>query len=170
MKIVRGFALGLAALAMVFLMTPSGAYANAATQPTVGDFLTAYARALNIELPASTGADALVPSLRASGVKLDANIDLAKTLTQGDVVRIGKANGLRLTTRNPEAPFTAAEIAQFFTAYGPSLAQPAGSTGSDSRFAADGSGSLPPGDPANHANTDKGKKKGRPFHSPTEPQ
>ena len=166
MKIVRGFALGLAALAMVFLMTPGGAYANAATQPTVGDFLTSYAKALNIELPASAGADALVSSLRASGVKLDANIDLAKALTQGDVVRIGKANGLRLTTRNPEAPFTAAEIAQFFTAYGPSLAQPAGSTGS--RFAATQDGN-PPGDPANHANTDKGKKKGRPFHSPTEP-
>src|SRR5436309_8587748 len=126
MKIVRGFALGLAALAMVFLMTPSGAYANAATQPTVGDFLTSYAKALNIELPASAGADALVSSLRASGVKLDANIDLAKALTQGDVVRIGKANGLRLTTRNPETPFTVAEISQFFTAYGPILSQPAG--------------------------------------------
>ena len=166
MKMIRGFALGLAALAIVFLMTPSGAFADAAAHPTVGDFLTAYAKALNIELPASAGADALVASLRASGVKLDANIDPAKTLTQGDVVRIGKANGLRLTTRNPESQFTAAEIAQFFTSYGPTLAQPAGSD-SGSRFAASDN---PPGDPAGHANTDKGKKKGRPFQSPTEPQ
>ena len=166
MKMVRGFALGLAVLAIVFLMTPSGAFANAATQPTVGDFLTAYAKALNIELPASAGADALVASLRASGVKLDANIDPAKTLTQGDVVRIGKANGLRLTTRNSDSAFTAAEIAQFFTSYGPTLAQPVGSD-NGSRFAASDN---PPGDPANHANTDKGLKKGRPFRSPTEPQ
>ena len=85
MKIVRGFTLGLAALAMVFLMTPSGAYANAATRPTVGDFLTSYAKALNIELPASASADALVTSLRASGVKLDAKVDaiLAKIHEQG---------------------------------------------------------------------------------------
>ena len=51
MKIVRGFALGLAVLAMVIL---SGAYAVASNPATVGDFLSAYAKALKIEMPANT--------------------------------------------------------------------------------------------------------------------
>ena len=165
MKIVRGFALGLAASAMVIL---SGAYAVASNPTTVGDFLSAYAKALKVELPSNTSNDALVSTLRASGVKLDAKVDAAKTLTQGDVVRIGKANGLRLTTNRPEAAFTAQEIAQFFTSYGLTLSSgPAAvSAGNDARYAASDN---PPGDPNNGANTDKGKKKGRPFQGPTEP-
>ena len=165
MKIVRGFALGLAALAMVIL---SGAYAIASNPTTVGDFLSAYAKALKIELPANTGGEVLVSSLRAAGVKLDAKVDVTKALTQGDVVRIGKANGLRLTTNRPGASFTAEEISQFFTSYGLTLGSlPAGGGVVNTRYAA---ADNPPGDPNGHANTDKGKKKGRPFQSPTEPQ
>ena len=37
------------------------------------------------------------------------------------MVRIGKANGLRLTTNRPEATFTAQEMSQFFTSYGLTL-------------------------------------------------
>ena len=163
MKIVRGFALGLAALAMVIL---SGAYAVASNPATVGDFLSAYAKALKIEMPANTSGDALVSTLRAAGVKLDAKVDVAKPLTQGDVVKLGKANGLRLTTNRPEAAFTTQEIGQFFTSYGLTLGTtPA--AGDDTRLAASDN---PPGDPAGHANTSKGKKKGRPFQSPTEPE
>ena len=180
MKSVRGFAVGLAALAMIVLMTPSGAFANVASTPaTVGDFLAAYATALKIELPAGAGADALVGSLAASGVKLDAKIDPAKTLTQGDVVRIGKANALRVSTKSPDALFTAEEVSQFFSSYGLTLARSSGVAAlsevdprSATSATADegGNGSNPPGDPAGHANTDKGKKKGRPFQSPTEPE
>ena len=121
MKSVRGFALGLAALAvMVLIMTPGGAKANVAdggATVTVGDFLQSYAKALKIELPASASGDTIVAALKASGVKLDAGIDPAKSLTQGDVVRIGKLNGLRLTTNKPETAFTAEEVEQFFTSY-----------------------------------------------------
>ena len=163
MKIVRGFALGLAATAMVIL---SGAYAVASNPATVGDFLSAYAKALKIELPASTSADTLVTTLRAAGVKLDTKVDVTKALTQGDVVRIGKANGLRLTTNRPVSSFTSEEIAQFFTSYGLTLAS-APAAGNDTRYAASDN---PPGDPAGHANTTKGKKKGRPLQSPTEPE
>ena len=162
MKIVRGFALGLAALAMVIL---SGAYAVASNPTTVGDFLAAYAKALKIEMPTNTSGDALVSTLRASGVKLDAKVDVTKALTQADVVKIGKANGLRLTTNRPEAAFTTEEIGQFFTSYGLTLGS-APAAGDDARYAASDN---PPGDPAGHANTSKGKKKGRPFQSPTEP-
>ena len=164
MRSVRGFALGLAAIALVIT---SGAYANVASNTVnMGDFLAAYAKALNIELPANASADTLVAALKASGVKLDANIDPAKALVQGDVVRVGKANGLRLTTRNPEGAFTAAEFDQFFASYGSTLAK----NGSDARLAGEDFQTNPPGDPAGHANTDKGKKKGRPFQSPTEPE
>ena len=163
MKIVRGFALGLAATAMVIL---SGAYAVASNPATVGDFLSAYAKALKIELPANTSGDALVGTLRASGVKLDAKVDVNKPLTQGDVVKMGKANGLRLSTNKPEAAFTPSEIGQFFTSYGLTLGSTAPAAG-DTRYAASDN---PPGDPAGHANTSKGKKKGRPFQSPTEPE
>ena len=162
MKIVRGFALGLAVLAMVIL---SGAYAVASNPATVGDFLSAYAKALKIEMPANTSGDALLSTLRAAGVKLDAKVDVAKALTQADVVKIGKANGLRLTTNRPQAAFTAEEIGQFFTSYGLTLGS-APAAGDDTRYAASDN---PPGDPANGANTAKGKKKGRPFQSPTEP-
>jgi hypothetical protein len=48
---------------------------------------------------------------------------------------------------------------------GPTLAHPPAND--DPRFAASDN---PPGDPAGHANTDKGKKKGRPFQSLTEPE
>ena len=162
MKIVRGFAVGLAALAMVVLI-PSGAYASTTSNPTVGDFLSAYAKALNLELPANASALTVAAALRASGVRLDASIDAAKSLTQGDVVRIGKANGLRLSSSSPENTFTSAEMGQFFASYGSILAK----SGGDTRVAAS---DTPPGDPEGHANTDKGKKKGRPFTSPTEPE
>ena len=164
MKIVRGFALGLAALAMVIL---SGAYAIASNSTTVGDFLAAYAKALKIEMPANPSGDALVGTLRAAGVKLDAKVDVAKALTQGDVVKIGKANGLRLTTKSPDATFTTEEIGQFFTSYGLTLGSTPAAAGSETRYAASDN---PPGDPAGHANTSKGKKKGRPFQCPTEPE
>ena len=122
MKSVRGFALGLAALAvMVLVMTPGGAVAKVADSGatvTVGDFLQSYAKALKIELPAQASGDTVMAALKASGVKLDAGVDPSKALTQGDVVKIGKANGLRLTTNQPEAAFTTEEVDQFFTSYG----------------------------------------------------
>ena len=161
---IRSLVIGLAALALV---VSSGAFANVAgSTATVGDFITAYARAMNIELPANAGTDTMVAALKASGVKLDASIDPAKALTQGDVVRIGKANGLRLTTRNAESAFTSVEMNQFFSSYGAVLAN----SGTGTRLAGEDFQTNPPGDPAGHANTDKGKKKGRPFQSPTEPE
>ena len=121
MKSVRGFALGLAALAvMALIMIPTGAKANVGDRGatvTVGDFLQSYAKALKIELPDGASADTVIAALKASGVKIE-GVDPAKALTQGDVVRIGKANGLRLTTTKPEAAFTADEVDQFFTSYG----------------------------------------------------
>ena len=150
---------GLAALAMLVLLTPS--FATVADNSlNMGDFLAAYAKAIRLDLPANAGTDTVVAALKASGVKLDA-IDASRTLTQGDVVRFGKANGLRISSSNPAAAFSAAEMDQFFATFGATITQ------SGDRVAASDN---PPGDPANNANTTKGKKKGRPFQSPTEPE
>ena len=163
MRMVRGFVLGLAALAMIgFIATPSEASEKPSVNPaTVGDFLVSYAKALRIELPATASPEVVVASLKAVGVKLDGNIDTSKPLTQADVVRIGKANGLRITTRNPQAAFSAIEIDQFFTVYGLTL-MPRSIDGTDTRFAA--------GHPNPGTNPDTGRqglKKG--HQSPHEP-
>src|SRR2546428_578444 len=123
MKSVRGFALGLAAVAvMALIMIPSGARANVGDQGatvTVGDFLKTYAKALKIELPEGASNETIITALKASGVKgLENDLNPSKGLTQGDVVRIGKANGLRLTTTKPDAGFTADEVEQFFASCG----------------------------------------------------
>ena len=170
MKIVRGIALGMAALALVVVSAAPGlADSNAASTPkTVGDFLAAYARALNIELPASASSDAVVATLRASSVKLDANIDPAKALTQADVVKIGSANGVHVTTQNPAKGFSAAEIDQFFISYGPVLAQT--SSAASTSVAGLSAGSERFGSKEHHRpNKGKGKMKGKGHQSPDEP-
>src|SRR5262245_38452682 len=160
MRLVRVIALGVS-IGAAALMLQAGAFA-ATSNPTMGDFLSAYAKALNIELPANATGETVVAALRASGVKLDATVDSAKSLTQGDVVRIGKANGLRVSSSNPENAFTSVEMGQFFASYGAVLAGT-----NNTRVAASDN---PPGDPASHANTAKGQKKGRPFQCPSEPE
>ena len=152
MRIVRSFAIGLAVLALV---ATSGAFAS--NPVTVGDFLSAYARALNIELPANAGTDTVVAALKASGVKLD-TVDPAKALTQGDVVRIGKANGLRLSTRNADSAFSLVEMNQFFTSYGNTLART-----NDMRARRLGQPARRPGQPRQHG---QGEEEGPPVPEP----
>ena len=159
MRTVRSFALGLAALTVIALIvTPSGAFAQADGASTVGDFLASYAKALRIELPATASPEIVITALKASGIKLDDKLDPSKPLTQGDVVKIGKANGVRLTSRNPEAPFTTAETDQFFTVYAPTLS-PARTE--------DPSTLLDAAHPNPGTGKGKGKQKG--HQSPTEP-
>ncbi len=166
MKIVRGFVFGLAMIALMgLIVTPSWALERVADHPTtVGDFLTSCAKALRIELPPSAAPAVVVAALRASGVNLDENIDTSKPLTQADVVKISKANGIRVTTRSPQAAFSAAEIDQFFATYVGAFS-PAESVVVTTRTDANENG---------HSNSDntpganKGKKKG--HVSPTEPE
>ena len=167
MKSVRGIALGVAALALIVVLMAPAANSVAADAPkTVGEFLTAYARALNIELPANVAPEAVVETLRASGVKLDAKIDTNQALTQGVVVKIGTANGIHITTQNAAKPFTATELNQFFTSYGPVLAQ--ASSGSSTLFAGAGSARDPRENTRNpFKGTGKGKHKG--HKSPDHP-
>jgi len=165
MKSVRGIALGVAALALiVVLMAPAANSLAAGAPKTVGDFLTAYARALNIELPANAAPEAVIETLRASGVKLDAKIDTTRILTQGEVVKIGSSNGIHITTQSAAKPFTAIEMNQFFTSYGPSLAQ----ASSTSTLVA-GQGTRDARENTRNPYRGKGKGKHKGHNSPDEP-
>lgn len=169
MKSLRGIVLGMAVLALILVSAaPVWAANDAGTPKTVGDFLASYARAMNIELPADASADTVIAALRASGVKLDSKVDGAKTLTQADVVKIGNANGVRVTTRTPAKSFTSVEIDQFFVTYGPVLAH---TSGIPTRVSAAMSGEgAPRRDPREATRRKgKGKGKGKKHRSPTEP-
>ena len=59
-------------------------------------------------------------ALNASGIRVPA-IDLAKTLTQGDVVAIGNAAGLNLNSSSPSDTFDADQLGSFMVSFGPEL-------------------------------------------------
>lgn len=172
MKSLRGIVLGMAVLALILVSAaPVWAANDAGTPKTVGDFLAAYARAMNIELPADASTETVIAALRASGVKLDSSIDAAKGLTQADVVKIGNANGVRVTTRTPAKSFTAAEVDQFFVTYGPVLASSSGIPTRVSAATGGGDGGVSRRDPR-EATRRKGKGKAgkaKKHHSPHEP-
>ena len=83
--------------------------ADDAAQPTVGDFLHRVATARLF--PAVDGPDA-ERLLRASGVGLPA-LNLADGLTEGTVVAISGALGLRVSTSRPDAPFREDSVSLF---------------------------------------------------------
>jgi hypothetical protein len=122
MKSFRLLALGLAALAVTALvLIPTGAKATdgkQGTPVTMEDFLRSYAKAQNIDLPATASGDQVLAALKANGVKIEDSVNLSKTLTQGDVAKIGKENGLRITSTSPDKAFSSDEMDQFFTSYG----------------------------------------------------
>ena len=169
MKSLRGIVLGMTVVGLILVSAvPVWAANEAGTPKTVGDFLASYARAMNIELPANASSETVIAALRASGVKLDSKIDGAKELTQADVVKVGNANGVRVTTRTPSKSFTSAEVDQFFVTYGPVLAQ---SSGIPTRVSAASAGGAARRD-AREATRRKGKgkgKKGKKHKSPSEP-
>ena len=78
--------------------------------------------------------------------------------------------GIKITTKTPDKQFSRPEADMFFETFGGVLATHSGTQqaasgthGGDVRTAADSSA-------PDHANTSKGKKKGRPFQSPNEPE
>jgi hypothetical protein len=112
-----------------------------------------------------------VDSLRAVGIRLPADLDMSARLTEGDVVNISRAIGLRVTTSNPTLPFDESQVQSFFFALGDQVE--AGSdydTMTDSPYGEGyGKGNGPPFDPFSKG---KGKHKGKAkgWMSPTEPE
>ena len=64
---------------------------------------------------------------------VEADADLARVLTEGDVVRIASRSGLRLTSLSEDRVFPATKVGPFFDAFGDLLASP-----NDGGEAADG--------------------------------
>ena len=165
---IRSMALA-AALAGPGLVSATSAATAAAAPPaatlTVGEFLIQYAKSVQIVLPPDASAEAAFVALKAAGALRSLELALDRPLTHGDVVKIGKASGLRITTSTPDKLLEKPEAALFLEAFARYLV-PSASASGDRVAASDN----PAGDPAGRANTDKGKKKGRPFQSTSEPE
>ena len=128
---------------------------------TVGDFLVQYARSMHIVLPADASPSVAQAALQAVGVPAG-DLELGRTLTHRDVVRIGRAAGLRITSKTPDKAFSQSEVNMFFEHYSVMLAS-RGTDGTDLR------------DVRTAASHDEGKgkgkghTKGKGHQSPTEP-
>lgn len=145
---------GMVSAALVGAVLVAGPALAAPGQVTVGQFLVEIAKAKSL---VATDGNSAVSALRGAGVSVPA-IDLGKTLTEGDVVAIGSAAGLRFTTSNPGAPFTSGQVDQFLVSFGSELGTSAGDDPSTRSH--DGSGS--------NSSKGKGKKKGH-NKTPSDP-
>ena len=92
-----------------------------AANVTVGEFVQRVAIVKNLD-----ATDGLVASesLRATGVRLPADLDLNAQLTESHVVAISRAVGLRLTSSNPDRVFESDQVDSFFVAFGSELVDP----------------------------------------------
>jgi hypothetical protein len=134
--------------------------AVAADAYKVGDFVVRIAAAKNLQ--ASTPSVA-ADSLLQAGYKLPA-VDLRAALTEGDVVGISTALGIRVTTTEPGAMFNSAQVESYFGAFSSELSTAAVPTTSGD-LGTDGIGNN--GNGADPLEKGKGKKKG--LRSPDDP-
>ncbi len=137
-----------AALAVVLAMP-----VFASDDVRIGDFYKEIAKFRNIA--AGDGATA-ERALRAQGVRLP-NLDLSKVLTEGDMVRISEAMGVRVKTQRPEAPVSQSQVNAYTKTFGADL------TGIGTN-----NPQQPMSPPRPDPNPDKGKSKGF-YKSPTQP-
>lgn len=147
----------IAATAALFLafVTP----AVAASDITVGDFVQRLAAAKGL---AGTDARVAVDALRGIGVRVPADLNYSKKLTEGDVVRLARSFGLNVTTTTPDNSFTSHQVDRFFATFGVDMGYT--TRGHSSTLS-------PPGfNPyAKGKGGSKGLKKGHGF-TPTEPE
>ena len=129
--------------------------AMAANTVTVGDFVMELARVKGYT--ASNVAQAKA-SIESTGVTLPV-ADFDRVLTQGDVVAIGNAAGLNLSSSTPETAFTGDQVDAFLVSLAPELGATDGDNATDGAYNDNGA------DPRTKG---KGKKKGL-FRSPSEP-
>ena len=157
--------LSILAMSVALAFGQPGAQVNA--NLTVGDFLLQYARSIHMVLPADATPEVAKAALQAVRALPSEELALDRVLTHADVVRLGRAAGLKITSSTPEKVFGKAETDLFFESFAAILAAhaglPAPADGTTLRTAANSSNAF------EHANLDKGKKKGRPFQSPTDP-
>jgi hypothetical protein len=107
------------------LMLVSAMPVLAAGDITVGGFIQELARVKNLN---ATDARIAVDSLRSVGIRIPEEIQLTRKLTEGDVVEISRAVGLRVSTNNPEAPFTQEQVNSYLQAFSAELGVIGGSS------------------------------------------
>ncbi|HJQ99156.1 MAG TPA: hypothetical protein VJ826_12665 [Candidatus Polarisedimenticolaceae bacterium] len=134
-------------VAATLLFVAPAALAAQDDSATVGWLLREIAAARGLSTPTEAGA---AGALQAAGIALP-SLDPAKSLTERDVVAIGKSLGINATTRNPDAPFTKSRGRAFLSAFSDEI----GGGGATRHENENGNGNGPPFDPFS-----KGKKKG----------
>ena len=99
-------------LAVVALV--AGTAAIAGSHPvTTGHFLEEVAKAQRLDAADPTSA---ASSLRAAGFRLP-DVELDRPLTEGSVASIATAMGIRVTTRNPDSPFSWEQMTLFLKSF-----------------------------------------------------
>ncbi len=152
----------IAAAAALFLafVTP----AMAASDITVGDFVQRLAAAKGL---AGTDTRVAVDALRGIGVRVPADLNYSKKLTEGDVAIMARSFGLNVTTTNPDNLFTSDQVDSFFATFGGDIDFTlVGDDGLTSKHHAPGLTFDPY---SKGKGGSKGKKKGHDF-TPTEPE
>jgi hypothetical protein len=99
---------------VIALMLVAATPVLAANDFTVGQFVQELAKVKHVN---ATDAQIAVDSLRAVGIRVPAGLDLGANLTEGAVVEISRAAGLRVATNNPSAPFNESQVDSFFSAF-----------------------------------------------------
>ena len=152
---------------VVLVAAAAAAPCVSADTTTIGDFLVDVAALRHLQVSDGPSAAA---ALRSSGVAVP-QLDLARALTEADVVAIGRALGIRLTTTRPGDRFDAPRVASFLATFRAEIGGP----GNEARGKGDGGhqndppGPYPrPDNAADPASKGKGKKKG--LESPCDPR
>ncbi len=123
-----------------------------AKSATVGDFLVEIAKAKSLSASDPVSARA---ALTSAGIALPP-LALDKALTEGDVVQLGNALGVAVTTSSPTTPFDSTQVGGFISQFGAKLAGPGDPTQNARDFPNPG--------------TDKGRGKQKGHHkSPSDP-
>lgn len=154
MKTARRIGMAAALIAAAGLLVPA-----MAADYTTKDFLMRIAAEKKL---AASSPDVAASSLRQAGYTLPA-LDLDSALTEGDVVGISNALGIRVTTSQPGAPFSETQADGYFAAFSSELSSDVQPTAGD--LGTDVIGNN--GNGANPLEKGKGKKKG--LRSPSDP-
>ncbi|TDI47477.1 MAG: hypothetical protein E2P01_06910 [Acidobacteria bacterium] len=153
----------LGALFVAALLVTAAVPAFAASDATVGEFVIRLAKTRNL---VATDARIAVDALRGIGVRVPADLNYSKKLTEGDVARLSRSFGLNVTTTSPDNSFTTDQVDSFFATFGVDIGFTAETEGNSTR---DHSSGLAFDPYSKGKGGSKGKKKGHDF-TPTEPE
>ena len=155
----------LGALLVAVVLVTAAVPALAASDATVGEFVIKLAKSRNL---AATDARVAVDALRGIGVRVPADLNYSKRLTEGDVARLSRTFGLNVTTATPDNSFTTDQVDRFFATFGVDIGANLTDGSRNETRASENSG--PPFNPYSKGKGgSNGKKKGHDF-TPTEPE